>query len=195
MPASSIEITSPDVAARPAAASRGYDLSADCYAEMRRAARRMLSGDRQRLQFDPTELAHDAILRLIQSDAAQANDQAHALALGARTMRRILIDEVRRASAAKRHMPTLLPTILGGSRATIDVQALDAALNALEAVSPDHATIVELRFSLGLTVEETAETLGIAPRTVKRRWQSARAWLQDHLADDGPDDGAAQAPA
>lgn len=161
-----------------------YDLSAECYAEMRRAARRMLSGDRQRHVFDPTELAHDAFLRLIQSDAARANDQAHALALGARTMRRILIDEVRRASTAKRHMPTVLPTILGGARTTIDVEALDDALRALDQVSPEHATIVELRFSLGMTVEETAATLGIAPRTVKRRWQSARAWLHDHLSDD-----------
>jgi RNA polymerase sigma factor (TIGR02999 family) len=174
MPASSVETPSPR-----------YDLSAEAYAEMRRAARRMLSGDRQRLAFDPTELAHDAFLRLIQSDAAQANDQAHALALGARTMRRILIDEVRRASAAKRHIPTVLPTILGGTRATIDVEALDAALKALEAVSPEHATIVELRFSLGMTVEETAAALGVAPRTVKRRWQSARAWLHDHLSEDG----------
>jgi RNA polymerase sigma factor (TIGR02999 family) len=181
MPASSVE--TPELR---------YDLSAEAYAEMRRAARRMLSGDRQRLAFDPTELAHDAFLRLIQSDAAQANDQAHALALGARTMRRILIDEVRRASAAKRHMPTVLPTILGGSRSTIDVAALDAALKALEAVSPEHATIVELRFSLGMTVEETAEALGVAPRTVKRRWQSARAWLHDHLsADEEPADAPA----
>lgn len=77
----------------------------------------------------------------------------------------------------------MLPTILGGSRATIDVESLDAALRALEAVSPDHATVVELRFSLGMTVEETAAALGIAPRTVKRRWQSARAWLHDYLSD------------
>lgn len=77
----------------------------------------------------------------------------------------------------------MLPTILGESRATIDVESLDAALRALEAVSPDHATVVELRFSLGMTVEETAAALGIAPRTVKRRWQSARAWLHDYLSD------------
>jgi RNA polymerase sigma factor (TIGR02999 family) len=164
-----------------------YRPSDACYAEMRRAARRILGGDRHRLAFDPTELAHDAILRLIQSEAAATNDEAHALALGARTMRRILIDEVRRNAAAKRQMPTILPTILGGTPAgpaPVDVETLDAALRALEAVSPDHATIVELRFSLGMTVEETAAALGIAPRTVKRRWQSARAWLQDYLADD-----------
>lgn len=188
MPASSVETSPP---ATPSGTG-SFRVSAECYAEMRRAARRMLSGDRQRIAFDPTELAHDAILRLLQSDAARANDQAHALALGARTMRRILIDEVRRASAAKRQMPTLLPTIFTGAKTTIDVESLDAALRALETVSPDHATIVELRFSLGMTVEETAETLGIAPRTVKRRWQSARAWLHDHLADD-PDPAAAGA--
>ena len=187
MPALSIE----DSARK---ADRGFRVSAECYAEMRRAARRMLSGDRQRLVFDPTELAHDAILRLIQSNAAIATDQAHALALGARTMRRILIDEVRRSSAAKRHMPTILPTMFVGSRSTIDVEGLDAALKALEEVSPEHAAIVELRFSLGMTVEETAQALDIAPRTVKRRWQSARAWLHDHLAGGPSDEPATAAP-
>ena len=166
------------------ATPEAFDVSAECYAEMRRVARRLLSGDRQRAQFQPTDLAHDAILRLIQSDAAAANDPAHALALGARTMRRVLIDEVRKSASVKRRMPTLLPTILAPAPALIDVESLDAALRALEAVSPDHATIVELRFSLGMTVEETAATLGVAERTVKRRWQSARAWLHDYLVDD-----------
>jgi len=163
-----------------------FSVSAECYAEMRRVARRLLSGDRQRLQFQPTDLAHDAILRLIQSDAAAANDPAHALALGARTMRRVLIDEVRKTAASKRRMPTLLPTLLAPTPALIDVEGLDEALRALEDVSPDHATVVELRFSLGMTVEETAATLGIAERTVKRRWQSARAWLHDYLVDEPP---------
>ena len=165
-------------------ARAGFAVSAECYAEMRRVARRLLSGDRQRLAFQPTDLAHDAILRLIQSDAAAANDPAHALALGARTMRRVLIDEVRKSSSAKRRMPTLLPTELTPGAALIDVESLDDALRALEEVSPEHATVVELRFSLGMTVEETAATLGIAPRTVKRRWQSARAWLHDYLVDE-----------
>jgi RNA polymerase sigma factor (TIGR02999 family) len=151
---------------------------------MRRVARRLLSGDRQKLAFQPTDLAHDAIMRLIQSDAAAANDPAHALALGARTMRRVLIDEVRKSSSAKRRMPTLLPTILAPGRALIDVESLDEALKALEAVSPEHATIVELRFSLGMTVEEAAATLGVGESTVKRRWQSARAWLHDYLLDE-----------
>ena len=91
-------------------------------------------------------------------------------------------------------MPTILPTIFAANRSTIDIAALDAALRALEDVSPEHATIVELRFSLGMTVEETAEALAIAPRTVKRRWQSARAWLHDHLADEPPDEPAAASP-
>lgn len=181
MPAPSID------SQRAEPAADRYRLSDACYSEMRSAARRILGRDRHRLAFDPTELAHDAILRLIQSEAAATNNQAHALALGARTMRRILIDEARRTAAAKRQMPTILPTVLGGTPSgppPVDVETLDAALRALEAVSPDHATVVELRFSLGMTVEETAEALGIAPRTVKRRWQSARAWLQNHLADD-----------
>ena len=137
---------------------------------------------------------------MVRSGAAATIGRAHARALGARTSRRILIDVVRRTAAAKRQMPTVLPTVLGGIPSgppTVDVETLDAALRALEAVSPDHATVVELRFSLGMTVEETAEALGIAPRTVKRRGQSARAWLQDHLADepdaDDPQEAAPRA--
>lgn len=167
-----------------AGAGQGFAPGPELYAEMRRIARRLLGRDRQRGAIDPTELAHDAIIRLIQSRAAPAGDPGHALALGARAMRHVLIDEARRAGAAKRHMPTLLPTVLMPGPAPIGVDALDAALRALAEVSPDHAAIVELRFSLGLTIEEAAAALGVSERTVKRRWQSARAWLHDQLSDE-----------
>ena len=103
------------------------------------------------------------------------------LALAARTMRRILIDEARKAGAAKRHAPTLMTMWPGSASSVIDLSDLDEALSALHAYSDDHATIVEMRFTLGLTVDETARQTGIPERTIKRRWQVARAWLHDYL--------------
>jgi DNA-directed RNA polymerase specialized sigma24 family protein len=98
-------------------------------------------------------------------------------------MRRVLIDEARRARAAKRVVPPILTQFPGGGRdEVIGVEDLDGALAALADFSAEHARIVELRFTLGLTVEETARATGLPERTVKRRWAAARAWLLDYLA-------------
>jgi RNA polymerase sigma factor (sigma-70 family) len=84
--------------------------------------------------------------------------------------------------AAKRHTPTLMTLWPGNeANAAIDLRDLDTALAALAALSPARAQIVELRFMLGMTVEETAAATGIPERTVKRHWQAARAWLLAHL--------------
>ncbi|MBT2185558.1 ECF-type sigma factor [Sphingobium nicotianae] len=157
-------------------------LLAQCYGDMRRVARRILAGDGLAISIQPTDLAHEAAVRLIMSDAdLVAADRGHMLALAARTMRRILIDEARKAGAAKRHAPTLMTIWPGAPNTMIDLADLDEALGALQNFSDDHAAIVEMRFTLGLTVEETARQTGIPERTVKRRWQVARAWLQDYL--------------
>lgn len=155
---------------------------AACYDDMRRIARRIIATDQMRCVFQPTDLVNEAALRLIQSSPVGVTGQGHMLALAARTMRRVLIDESRRTAAAKRHRPTLLTSWPGSREALVDIEDLDAALAALESFSSEHARIVELRFTLGMTVEETAVLTGLAERTVKRRWQSARAWLQDYLS-------------
>ncbi len=155
---------------------------ASCYDDMRRIARRIIATDQMRCVFQPTDLVNEAALRLIQSSSVEVTNQGHMLALAARTMRRVLIDESRRSASAKRHRPTLLTSWPGSREALVDIEDLDAALAALEGFSSDHARIVELRFTLGMTVEETAVLTGLAERTVKRRWQSARAWLQDYLS-------------
>jgi len=165
-------------------------LLAACYADMRRVARGIMANDGMRNAMAPTDLAHEAAIRLIRSDLSHVSDPAHMLALAARSMRQVLIDEVRKARAAKRHRPTMLtlwPRDDGGEQ-LIDIEALDAALVALAEVAEDHARIVELRFSLGLSVPEVTAITGIPERTVKRRWQAARAWLRDHLGE--PADGA-----
>jgi len=143
---------------------------------MRRLARKIVLGDGQRVVLQGTDLANEAVVRLLQSGDAAVHSRGHMLALAARTMRRVLIDEARKQGRAKRRAPELLTQWPGGpGDALVSVQALDEALRELERFSPEHAQIVELRFTLGLTVEETAEATGLAERTVKRRWQAARS--------------------
>jgi RNA polymerase sigma factor (TIGR02999 family) len=157
-------------------------LMVDCYADLRRIARQILAGEGANCVIDPTDLVHNAALRLLSLRDTAIADEGHMLALSARIMRRDLIDRARAARAAKR-VPQELLTAWPGEVAApaLDAGALDEALAALERYSPEHAKIVELRFTFGLTVEETARVTGIPERTVKRRWQSARAWLHDQM--------------
>lgn len=157
-------------------------LLSQCYADMRRIARSLLGGDRMRIVLQPTELAHEAAIRLMHSDAIQPEDRAHMLALAARTMRRILIDEARKSSASKRQAPEVM-TQWPDVKQTREIQLedLDQAVAALAEFSPEHAQIIEMRYTLGLTVEETVLATGIAERTIKRRWQAARIWLHDYM--------------
>jgi RNA polymerase sigma factor (TIGR02999 family) len=158
---------------------------AGCYAEMRRMARRILAGNQLGRVLQPTELANEASIRLIRAKLSNAKDEGHLLAIAARTMRQILVDEARKAMSAKRNAPLLMTVWPGNSGdPLVDMADLDGALAALAALSPERAQIVELRFMLGMTVEETAAVTKIPGRTVKRHWQAARAWLlawlQDH---------------
>jgi RNA polymerase sigma factor (TIGR02999 family) len=155
-------------------------LIADCYAEIRRIARRLVK-DRALAVLQPTELVHEAVLRMLRIEALQVEDRGHMLALAARIMRQALIDEVRKVSASKRQAPPLLTMWPERAEVLVPLDVLDAALEELVKVSADHAEIVELRFTLGMTVDEVAEATGKSPRTIKRRWHAARAWLQRYL--------------
>ncbi|WP_447725739.1 ECF-type sigma factor [Sphingomonas koreensis] len=152
---------------------------------MRRTARAMVRGEAD-LSLQPTDLAHEAAIRLIGLERIEVNGRGHMLALAARVMRQALIDEIRRARAAKRQVPHSLTDWPGTRGQHVELDVLDDALRALAEVSTEHAEIVELRFSLGLTVEETAAVTGVTTRTVKRRWQAARIWLQRYLETDAP---------
>lgn len=158
-------------------------LLAECYAEMRRIARTLMAREGH-LPLQPTDLAHEAAIRLMGLDRMVIGDRGHMLAMTARLMRQALIDEVRKLRAAKRQVPSTM-TMWPGERRLVELDVLDDALRALAEVSTEHAEVVELRFSLGLSVEETAAATGLAARTVKRRWQAARAWLQHYLETDG----------
>lgn len=165
--------------------ARSAALLAQCYDDVRRIARRVIAQDGMNQRLQATELANEAAIRLMGVDRMEIKDKAHMLAMAARTMRRVLIDEARKGSAAKRKTPTFITQWPDDPASSlIDIGDLDRALVALEDFSPDHAQIVELRFMLGLTVEEAAQASGIPERTIKRRWQAARAWLLDYL---GPD--------
>lgn len=158
------------------------DLLASCYDDVRRIARSIIARDGPNRPLQATELANEAAIRLIGLDRMEIQGKGHMLAMAARTMRRILIDEARKGSAGKRRAPTMVTRWPDDpAAALLDIGDLDRALDALTAFSPEHAQVVELRFMLGLTVEEAARASGLAERTIKRRWQAARAWLLDHL--------------
>lgn len=161
-------------------------LIAAVYDEMRRLARRILAGDRQRFAVAPTELVHGAAMKLIAQDRITARDRAHFLAYSGQVMRQVLIDHVRHERAAKRDGGTQV-TLLSSMAdelpaAEIDIEPLHDALEALAAVSPAYASLVERRYFGGLTIEEIAEMDGSSTATVKRQWRAARAWLQDRLS-------------
>ncbi|MDB5680924.1 MAG: sigma factor family protein [Sphingomonas bacterium] len=163
------------------------ELLAACYDDVRRIARSIVARDGPNRSLQATELANEAAIRLMGLDRMEIRGKAHMLAMAARTMRRIMIDEARKGAAGKRRMPTMVTRWPDDpAAALLDIGDLDRALEALAAVSPEHAQVVELRFMLGLTVEEAARASGLAERTIKRRWQAARAWLLEHLGDDAP---------
>ncbi|MFZ1625694.1 MAG: ECF-type sigma factor [Gammaproteobacteria bacterium] len=149
------------------------------YQEMRGIARRILSGDSASVHLQPTELVNETILRLLKVNRLDLRDSNHFLALAARMMRQVLLDEVRRYRAQKRQSPAILTTWIesGPAESAIDIEALDRSLTRLAEVSAERARIVELRFFAGMTVEDIAGVMEVSERSVKRHWQAARAWL------------------
>jgi len=157
------------------------------YAELRRIAGRQMRRVVPDQTLDPTELVHEVYLRLV--DQARANwiNRAQFFAVAASLMRRIIVDHARARGAEKRGGGTVRvsmekledfgPRAQRTSETFSDVIAINAALDALAAFDPEQARLVELRFFAGLTVTEAAAVLQRSPRTVKREWRLARAWL------------------
>lgn len=150
------------------------------YNEMRRLAAGYLKNERPGHTLQPTALAHEAFLRIVVQKDVSWQNRAHFLGVAAQAMRRILVDHARQRKALKRSggrtVIALEPSMVGGSN-EIALDDLDQALNELAKLSERQAKVVELRYFGGLTIEETAEVLGISPMTVKRDWTMARAWL------------------
>ena len=151
------------------------------YAELRRLAASYLRRERQGHTLQPTALVHEAYLRLIDQTQVRWQNRAHFFGVAAQMMRRILVDHARSSQAEKRggefQKFSLDENIdVSGERAS-DLVALDEALERLAQLDPQKARVVELRFFGGLSVEETAEVLGVSAPTVKRQWRMAKAWL------------------
>ena len=160
------------------------------YAELRRLAGHKMKNEAAGQTLQPTALVHEAYMRLVgKEDGQHWGGRGHYFAAAAEAMRRILIENARRRQSLKR----------GGDREKFeladddamidstnvdDLLDLDAALTKLAETEPEMANLVELRFFAGLTVEESAKALEISPRTVKRNWAFARAWLGREMNSD-----------
>jgi RNA polymerase sigma factor (TIGR02999 family) len=155
------------------------------YEELRRLAHSHLRRERQGHTLQTTALVNEAYLELVDQRRVHWQNRAHFFGVAAQLMRRILVEYARRRAALKRggHAVriSLDPNVGPASERDIAVVALDDALKGLERLDPQQSHIVELRFFGGLTVEETAHVIGVSPRTVKREWRSAKAWLQREL--------------
>jgi RNA polymerase sigma factor (TIGR02999 family) len=155
------------------------------YAELRRIAARHLRRERGEHTLQPTALVHEAYLRMVDQRDAPWQNRAHFLGCAAHQMRNILVDHARRRRAAKRGAGAAQVT-LGAAEdvangADVDLVALDDALEALDAIDPRQRQMVELRYFGGLSIEETAEVLGLSSGQVRREWTVVRAWLRREL--------------
>ena len=155
------------------------------YAEMRSIAAGLLRGERPGQLLDTGALVHEVYLRLVDQTRITWQGRAHFFGAAARTMRRVLVDQARRRLSAKRGAgkphEDLDVALKVAIEPDLDVLALNQALDGLAETDAELARLVEMRYFTGLTIEETAEVLGVSPVTVKRDWTVARAWLSRRL--------------
>jgi RNA polymerase sigma factor (TIGR02999 family) len=161
-------------------------LLAVVYAELRRIARNQMRREREGHTLQPTALVHEAFLRLVNQDVAAWQNRAQFFGVAAQLMRRLLVDHARRRRAAKRAIPiTLNEALLHPGSAAVpseEILAVDQALDRLAGLDARQASVVELRYFGGLSVEETAEVLGVSERTVKLDWAMAKGWMKSQLS-------------
>jgi len=155
------------------------------YEELRRLASRHLDRERAGHTLQPTALVHEAYLRLVDQKKARWRNRSHFFAIAAQMMRRILVDYARARRFAKRgggaYQAPLDEAIFVSDERAAHVVALDEALIELARFDERMSRIVELRFFCGLSVEETADALGVSPGTVMRDWTLAKAWLRREI--------------
>ena len=155
------------------------------YETLRRIARHQLRGERTGHTLETTALINEAYLKLVEQSVSWQS-RAHFFGIAARLMRQLLVDYARARQRLKRggdlHQISLTGAAEIAQEQTVDLIALDDALAILTEVDPQSSRIVELRFFGGLTIEETAQVMGISTPTVERGWRAARAWLQTELS-------------
>lgn|SRR5512143_2997946 len=156
------------------------------YGELRRLASRYLRRERPDHTLQTTALVHEAYLRLVDQRDGNWRNRAQFFGVAAQLMRRILVDYARSHGASKRggdyrRIP-FDDVIISAEEKDASLLAVDEALNVLALIDPQQSRVIELRIFGGLTVEEVAESLGISPRTVKREWSVAKAWLHRQIS-------------
>jgi len=155
------------------------------YRELRRLAHHYMRHERAGHTLQTTALVNEAYLRLVDVERMDWRGRGHFFAMAATLMRRILVDHARDRARDKRG-GRMAFTSLGdhaiAPASNVDVLALEEALDRLGAIEPRYVQIVELRFFAGLTLDETAEALGLSPATIKRDWTWAKAWLHRQLS-------------
>ena len=151
------------------------------YRELKKLAAGYLRRERADHTLQSAALVNEAYLKLVDQTQTNWQNKAHFFGIAAQMMRRILMDHARGHKASKRGagVPALAldEAVVQAQGRSIDLLGLDAALEKLEKVDPQQRKIVELRFFGGLSIEDSANVLGISPATVKRQWAVARAWL------------------
>jgi RNA polymerase sigma factor (TIGR02999 family) len=155
------------------------------YDELRRLAASYLRRERPGHTLQPTALVHDAYIRLCQNSQLSWQNRAHFFGIAARSMRQILIEKARAHRAVKRGGDQVRVTFSGDLHApvpeSLDLEAINDALTRLEALDPNLARVVEIRFFGGLSIDDAAEALSVSPATIKRRWTLAKDWLAREL--------------
>ncbi len=166
------------------------ELVSHVYGELRAMAANLLRNERAGHLLDTGALVHEAYMRLVDQTRIDWNGRGHFFGAAAMAMRRILVDQARRRLAGKRGAGAVHETLDVAVRVAIqpdlDVLALNEALDGLTEADAGLARLVELRYFAGLTIDETAQVLGISPQTVSRDWTTARAWLSRRLEAGAP---------
>jgi RNA polymerase sigma factor (TIGR02999 family) len=159
------------------------------YDDLRRVARGHLRRERPGHSLQATALVHEVFLRLVDVDRLTLKSRTHFFALSARLMRQILVDHARRQRASKRGGSATVISLneaagaaAPASTSSVDVLALDEALDALSSLDVRQCRVVELRFFAGLNIPETADALAVSTATVEREWAMAKAWLHQRLS-------------
>ncbi|MBC7772436.1 MAG: sigma-70 family RNA polymerase sigma factor [Pyrinomonadaceae bacterium] len=164
-------------------------LTAAVYQELHALASYFLQQERAGHTLQPTALVHEAYLKLADKTRIEWRSKPHFVAVAAEAMRRVLVDHARSYKAVKRGGGRARMQLDAGILAAdeeIDLLALDDAMNKLTALDARHGRVVELRFFGGLSVEQTAEILGVSARTVEMDWSLARAWLRQEMSGGAP---------
>ncbi|MEZ5289731.1 MAG: ECF-type sigma factor [Vicinamibacterales bacterium] len=160
------------------------------YPELKRIARSLMRREREGHTLQPTAILHEAFVRMVGTSGDSWQDRSHFLGVATRVMRQVLVDHARRRQAAKRGNDgvrvTLDEQVASGDPLSLDILALDQALERYAQLDPRGARVAELRIFGGLTVPETAAHLGVSARTVDGDWAVARMWLARELAPQPP---------